>query len=155
MKIERLNSWLSLIANLGVVVGIIVVAFELQQTQIAMNAEASQWRAEMAIENGRQMIEYDMSRLEEKLQSGESLSEIEETNVRLRWNQQLRYFENLHYQWQLGVLDEEIWQTNLLGISTLYDSLSFKFAYPDWPGGTAASRFRPSFVELVDTVASN
>ena len=51
MNLDSLNSWLTLIANVGVLVGILVVAIELSQTQIAMQAESSATRTQMDIEN--------------------------------------------------------------------------------------------------------
>ena len=112
MNTDKLNNWLALIANLGVLIGIIVVVVELRQTQTAMQADASTVRTEMAIENNRLAIENGFGAISGKLAAGETLTEDESKTIRLRWGRQLRYFENLHYQWQLGVLDEEIWQAN-------------------------------------------
>ena len=43
---ERLNQWMMLVANIGVVAGIFFLGFELQQTSDAINAQTYQSRAE-------------------------------------------------------------------------------------------------------------
>ncbi len=117
-----------------------------------MRAEASTTRAEMFIENSRWGNEKNILAIYSKFNTGDILTEIEENNMRHSMRSQLRYFENLHYQWQLGVLDEEIWQTNLSGISAISRVPSFKFFYPDWPNGFEASTLRSSFVELISSL---
>ena len=44
MNAESLNKWLTLGANIGVLIGLIIVVMELQQTQVMMSAEASMQR---------------------------------------------------------------------------------------------------------------
>ena len=39
---DRINKWLSLMANLGVLVGVFVVAYELRQNTLAMEANSRQ-----------------------------------------------------------------------------------------------------------------
>ena len=151
MNFDKLNRWLILIANVGVLAGIFVVVFELQQTQTAMNSEASTVRSQIAAEIGTLAIEYDITLLSEKLESGESLSQTETKRLRLFWTRMLRYYENLHYQWEIGVLDEEIWESNVSGISFLSERAGFRYAFPGWPDDQTSARYRSSFVELVES----
>ncbi|MBL4819606.1 MAG: hypothetical protein JKY98_01270 [Gammaproteobacteria bacterium] len=106
-------------------------------------------RTLMAIDNGELTTKIGFQGLLAKLREGLPLTEQEEINLRLRMDRQLRYFENLHYHWQLGVLDEEIWQANLAGISGMHRSPGFTYLHSEWPDGFGASIFRRSFVELV------
>lgn len=126
-----------------------MVIFELQQTQTAMQAEASTMRTVMSMDNGELTIRLNFPEVVEKIAAGTELTEEEDLNLRIRMSRQLRYFENLHYQWQLGVLDEEIWQANLAGISGLHRNPGFLYTNPGWPDSFGASTFRKSFVDLV------
>ena len=40
--VERLNKWLSLISNIGVIAGVLFVGFEIQQNTNQMQAEVAQ-----------------------------------------------------------------------------------------------------------------
>ena len=148
MIIGKLNDWLTLIANFAVLLGILVVVFELQQTQILMQAEAGTMRSELAIETQELDIEIRYRAITEKIISGTPLTEEEESNLERRWRHYLRYWENMHYQWELGILDEEIWEANLVGIRRFSQNPSFTHLYPDWPNSFIASIHRKSFVEL-------
>ena len=138
-----------LIANAGVLIGIIAIIFELQQTQTAMQAEASSMRTLMAIDNQDLNLDLDWVGLQDKVGAGQTLTEEEERNLRRVMFRALRTFENLHYHWELGILDEEIWQSNLQGISNFHDIPGFVYLYSDWPDARSAGIFRESFVDLV------
>ncbi len=147
MNIDRLNPWLSLIANLGVLIGIIVVAVELQQTQTAMQADTSTVRAQMAIEHQNISRANNLPELRIKAAKGDELSAEEITRAKEWYDFMLRYFENLHYQNELGVLDNEIWRANLNAIEGLCNDPLFQFTHA-WPSSNS-TRFRESFVDLV------
>ena len=122
MHLDKANGWLSLIANVGVLLGIIVIAVELQQTQISMLAEASTTRAQLATQIYEIQKENGIPELQQKNQQGIELSP-EEYSRALQWVlTALRYFENLHYQMQAGVLDDEIWEGTLRNIDGYCDS---------------------------------
>ncbi|MEQ8955353.1 MAG: hypothetical protein RL120_14575 [Gammaproteobacteria bacterium] len=133
-----------MIANIGVLVGIFIVAFELNQTQIAMQAEASTMRTQMAQLGGQISDERMIPQIVAKLREGEELSAEESRNYRYWSSFYLRYFENLHYQYQLGVLDEEIWSANVFGIRGTVCNSAFNQLF-NWP--TSAGSYRESFVE--------
>ena len=48
MNSEKINSWLSLLANIGVVVGLVLLIIELNQNTEQMRAQMNQMRAESA-----------------------------------------------------------------------------------------------------------
>ena len=49
MNTERLNTWLALTANVGVIVGLIIVAVELNQNSDLMRIQIGQSRADAAM----------------------------------------------------------------------------------------------------------
>ena len=151
MNHEKIGYWVSLTANLGVLIGIVAVVAELQQTQVALTAESSNTRSQTASEIGLFSAEIGIGNIQAKLSSGESLSELEDLHMRQWMGIQMRYFENMHFQSQLGVLDEEIWQANLSGIRRLSQMPGFDYANPDWPNSFGASIYRSSFVDLIES----
>ncbi len=152
MNLERLNQWLVLVANLGVLIGIIAVVYELRQTQTSLQAEAGTTRTQLAILYQDIYRENQVYEIELKLAAGQELT-TEEFSRGLAWIQTImRYFENLHFQRQLGVLDDEIWQANLNGIGVICVNPVFHASYPGWPDGFGPSVFRSSFVNLVTDI---
>ena len=148
MNLDNLNKWLTLIANIGVLIGIIVVAVQLQQTQVQMSAQASTTRTELVSESFFVRLDQNIDELLVKIRNGENLTEIENSRVRTYFGRVMRYMENLHYQHQLGVLDEEIWQSNLYTLGRWCDGSNptFKYLFPD---GFTGNDFRASFRELL------
>ncbi len=152
MNLGKLNQQLSLIANLGILIGLIVIIFELRQTQTAMLAESSSTRAQMMSENISIAVRGRYNIAQAKILAGEELEEEELLGVQEFIGRMLRHFENLHYQYRLGVLDEEIWETNLRGVSAIRNTPLFDLIYPEWPNDLAASFHNDTFVELLESL---
>jgi len=82
MNIDSLNRWLSLVANIGVVLGIIFLALELRQNNELQQAEARYNRLETRKEGNYELLRNrDLTAALEKLQNGEVLSFTEDTIV--------------------------------------------------------------------------
>ncbi len=149
MNLEKLNQWITLLANLGVLAGIIVVAIELRQTQTEMQGEASTMRAEMMRQTNLWALEFNIDEFGRKVSEGEEPNSDETQRARTFFSNILRYFENLHYQHEIGILDEEIWEANTVTIDRMCrgENLPFSYAYPN---GITGSGYRSSFVELIN-----
>ncbi|MEZ5489617.1 MAG: hypothetical protein R3F50_04765 [Gammaproteobacteria bacterium] len=154
MNLDSLNRWLTLIANVGVLAGIFTVALELSQTQTAMQAEASSTRSQMDMNNRRLSYDLGIRDIAQKLSTGQELTAEEIRRVNLREATMLRYFENLHYQMEIGVLDEQIWDANLQAISSYCNSPLFNAAFPNWENG-ASRAFRMDFVNLINSYCTD
>ena len=141
MNFNNLNKWLTLVANLGVLAGIIVVAVELQQTQMALKGEASSMRAQMATDLQVHIIDNDIWEVRGKLEAGEELTPAEAARGSAFLVSTLRHFENMHYQNQIGILDDEIWQSNLRGLGEICNSSLFKALRPEWNNGVGAQAY--------------
>ncbi|NQV69436.1 MAG: hypothetical protein HQ498_05360 [Pseudohongiella sp.] len=149
MKLNTINEWLTLIANVGVLIGIIVVAVELQQTQIAMQGEASTVRAEMSQQITREALEFGVIESTNKIGNGEELSQIEREEVRTFFLGLLRFLENQHYQNQIGILDKEQWESNRRTIENMCIGNNIPYSYI-YPNGVFNASFRESFLELLN-----
>ena len=148
MNSDNLNKWLTLGANLGVLIGLIVVVLELQQTQVVMSAESSMQRAQMSRENASMAARNNIDEIGAKLAAGQEITSEELRNAREFADRLLRHYEVMHYQDQIGVLDEEIWKNNADGIRSFVSGPIFEHVYPDWPDGGIALRLRKSFVDF-------
>jgi hypothetical protein len=114
---DRLNQWLTLVANVGVVDGFVFLGLEIQQNSDAINAQTYQSRAEAAQELSTTIMDSEhFVPLLAKLGSGlfpsdpAVLAELNpEDRIRLTaFHQWMRVaLDNQFYQYQRGFLDEE------------------------------------------------
>lgn len=122
MNFDRMEKWFSLAANFGVLIGLALLIFELTENR---NLTKAQIRHELSMG----IVEIlqtpaNNSQLAGALYKGhigEDLSPVEAYQVRLRTNALLRYWEDVHYQYRVGLYDEvefsrqrEAWRTSIL-----------------------------------------
>ena len=148
MKFEQLNSWLSLLANLGVLAGIIFLAIEIQQ-----NTETSKFEALQANRNAR--IEYFSAMRDSeyiipilsKMNAGEELTDVEVGRA-IRHYQAAWSLE--YYDWaqrEMGLAGEFATnQRNGVVISLLTNRIGLQV----WNG--TKTIFPGEFVEYVDDI---
>ncbi len=153
MNSDRINKWLTLGANLGVLIGLVIVIVELRQTQTNMLVESSMLRAQMSRENASLAARNNINQINEKLRKGEELTPDEIVKAEEFSDNLLRHFEVMHYQNEMGAMDEEIWRANEAGIRSFTNGPIFKYLYPNWPTSAIANRLRESFVQY--TLSSN
>ena len=106
MNSEKLNSWLSLVANFGVIAGLILLVFEMRQNTQMMRAQISQSRTETAMSEQQATYNSDhIPALIVKVNRGDDLSEED----LVRYRSYLRSFNRN--------MDNQLWQYNheLLG----------------------------------------
>ncbi len=107
MKKLDLGQTLQLLGNLGIIVGILLLVYELNQNRHMMMAQT---RNELAQEITSILFELqnntEMAEIAFRRNQGEDLSEFESTQYRLRVMAQLRYHENVHYQYRSGLYEE-------------------------------------------------
>lgn len=107
MNSDRLNRWFTLGANVGVLVGIILLVAELNQNREMMRAQT---RNELAMgivdllqtpANNEQLADVLY-----RANSGKEITPRESFQFELRANALFRYWENVHYQYRVGLYDE-------------------------------------------------
>jgi len=104
---DTLNRWLTLGANVGVLIGIALLLIELNQNELMMRAQT---RTELS--NG--IVEIlnlsasnpQLASLIRRADNGEELSADEYFQYQHRSFALFRYLENLHYQYRLGLYGE-------------------------------------------------
>jgi hypothetical protein len=107
MDSDRLNRWLTLGANLGVLVGILLLIVELNQNRESIRAQTRNDLAQgamsvisLAIENPHIADALIRSN------NGEDITPTEAFMLDSRAEVIFRYFENVHYQYRIGTYDE-------------------------------------------------
>ena len=107
MDKDRLNRWLTLGANLGVLVGIILLILELDQNREMMRAQTRNELSVGVVDLLSQVAtDTQLAGLIRRADSGEDLTPDEYVQYEHRSAALFRYFENVHYQYRLGLYDE-------------------------------------------------
>jgi hypothetical protein len=107
MNSDRLNSWLTLAANLGVLAGIILVVVELGQNREMIRAQTRSDVAAELVELLRDVPSNpQLAEVLVQASEGGELTAAEYLQFQQRVVSMLRYFENVHYQYRQGLYDE-------------------------------------------------
>jgi hypothetical protein len=114
MKLDIANKWFTLIANIGVLAGIIFLAYELQQNTVATHLEAAS-NFHSSFSEIEMLIAGDseFSSLLIKGRTGAELTVHEEFRLRVFYGNVLRQWQYIHYQFLSDALDEDIWRGQL------------------------------------------
>jgi hypothetical protein len=104
---NKLNHWLTFGANAGVLAGIVILIFELQQNRQMIQAQT---RNEVSVQIVDLLRDVSTSpqtaSLINKATNGDELTNVETIQFQHRAAAMLRYFENVHYQYRQGLYDE-------------------------------------------------
>jgi hypothetical protein len=151
VDIDRLNRWLTLGANIGVLFGIVFLIIELNQTSEMNRGETrNQVASELSellrdVGNNPQLADLIV-----RAESGDELTPAEVMQYRQRILSMLRYFENVHYQYRQGLYDEDEFSTQKEAWRKVY--ASSKTAVEIWCEYrmTFSIGFRAEFDNLLD-----
>lgn len=112
MKAKRVNQWLTLGANFGVLIGIFLLLIELHQNSIMMRAQ-SRYEISQGIVDLLSLTASNaqLASVVRRGDSGEELTPDELRQFRHRTFALFRYLENLHYQYRQGLFDETEYST--------------------------------------------
>lgn len=107
MENHRLTRWLTLGANIAVVAGIVLLIMELDQNREQMRAQTRHELA-MGIVDLLQTLAANeqLAGVFYRAHAGEPLTPAEQFQFEVRTNALFRYWEDVHYQYRLGLYDE-------------------------------------------------
>lgn len=108
MKKVDMGQWIGVIANLGVIAGIVLLAYELHQNSEAVSLQAAQAYVALSQELDFRLAE-DSALTAALLAPPESRSEVETFQYERFLFGTLRTWENGYYLNQRGALDDELW----------------------------------------------
>jgi hypothetical protein len=107
MDNDKLNRWLRLGANIGVLVGIALLIYELNQNRELMRAQVRHDLSAGLVEIlGWVATDPQMASIVRRGDRNEELTPDEEYQYRYRTNALFRYWQDVHYQYRLGLYDE-------------------------------------------------
>lgn len=123
MSADSINRWLTLSANVGVVIGLILLVVELNQNSSLVRAQIHQARSDNYVANMMQVAdtEFLLPAYKKLLDAGglnaaalETLNSTERERVRRYAQGRLGGYDNLFYQHRLGYLDDEFYQSRVV-----------------------------------------
>ncbi len=125
MNTDKVNRWLTLGANFGVVAGLILLIMEINQNSALVRAQIHQARSDNYVATSMEMAdsEFLMPAFQKFTVAGswhepsalDALDPIEAARVRRYAQARLAEYDNLFYQHQQGYLDEEFYQSRVVG----------------------------------------
>ena len=111
MKKIDLGQTITILANIGVIAGIVFLAYELRQNTLATELVAAQGFLEASGSTNRLMVENPhLTVLIARDEEGEELSRAERLQLNNGFAELLRAWEINHWQFERGALDEELWR---------------------------------------------
>ena len=149
MRKIDLGQTLGILANLGVLAGIVFLAYELRQNTLTTQLSATE-SFTAALTNIELFIveNSEFSQLLQKSIAGEAISASEQFRLDVFYRAVLRLWQTTHYQYLNAVLDEGIWDGQRQGyLSTLAGDQGLQ-AY--WRENNA--RYTPQFNEFIKTM---
>lgn len=113
MNSDRLNRWLTLGANLAVLVGLIFLVIEINQNNEMMRAQTRSGISDAIIDNIKLGMDPRVVVAYQKQRSGQPLSDEETYLLDQIANATLRLWENTHYQYRNGLFDDDEFEADL------------------------------------------
>ena len=111
MNLDRLNRWMTLAANIGVLAGIIFFAFELRQ-----NTTTSRLQAASEFQGSFSEIEFFIAQSPEfaellvKGRTGAEVNGADQLRLTVFYGNVLRTWQNTYFLYRSKALDKNIWQ---------------------------------------------
>jgi hypothetical protein len=149
MKKIDLSQAVSILANIGVIAGIIFLAYELRQNTLATEITAAQNLVTNIGSRNIVVIESDeFAQVLLRAEAGEPLTPSETLRLRLFFADALRGWQSIFVQNQQGALDEAIWQTQLAEMElTINGYASYR---SHWE--RTKDYYSREFVDLIDSL---
>ena len=145
MDSTKINDWMQVVGIFAVVASLIFVGLEMRQSQKIALSAAYQARADSSMTLRTYSLESEtLQSARVKRRQGTSIDQLtpeEALVLRERWNANLVYLENMHYQYVSGFISEEQWQSNRTELANLLSRT------PEWSGPIVenCNIFRASF----------
>ena len=146
MDSAKLNDWMQVVGIFALVASLIFVGLEMQQSQRIALSAAYQARADSSMNLRMAPLESEtlqsaMAKVNIQGISLDQLTPEERIVLRGRWNTQMVYLENMHYQYLSGFITEEHWQTNRAELTGMLSRI------PEWRRSVLenCNSFRDSF----------
>lgn len=152
MKIKSTNGWLNLIANAGVIIGIIFLAYELQQNNKQLELQSYQSWVGANLDINAQLTDPALSAI---IASGyeDSTKLSHETYVAFAMSQisMMQMAQSTNYLYRAGSLDKALWEAEMNRAAGI---LAGPGARQWWDAG-GRTQLTPEFVEFIESVQTD
>jgi len=127
LESDSLNKWLTFGANIGVLIGLALLIFEIQQNNVLMLAQMEQSRSLSLVEWRRQLVLEDAGFTEIRAKfdgvtdsdSGrqvfQQLTPAERIRLTTEMAADIYDMENVFAQYERGLISDEYWQERMVG----------------------------------------
>jgi len=148
MNWEVVGATADALSAVAVLVTLVYLATQIREARKHLQISSHQTRTDRNIHLATLGIQDEKyQQILKKNRTGESLSENELLHAGSYWTAAMRHFEDLHYQRELGAIDDDTWRANRAGIAR---SMSVPWGIYMWK--ERARNFREPFVALVDHI---
>jgi len=162
---DRLNKWLTLVANLGVLFGLVLLIFEIHQNNSLMQVQIEESRSKALVAWRRQIVGNEViaglyaktNNLEgPPLETWNQLTPIEQVQLRYLISADFYAYENMYSQYERGFISEEYWQERIVPVIRARAQFWNVIYPPDGPIGRRAFKddVERIFRERVETPGS-
>lgn len=111
MNLDTLSKSLTLLANVGVIVGIVFLIIEINQNSLETRLQTeSNFQSTFTAVELSAMVDKELLDALLKSQNGESLTDTDQLRALLFYRAVLRGYQNSYYQALSGVLNPQIWE---------------------------------------------
>jgi len=149
-KLQEYALIAEIVGGIAIVASLLFVGLQISQSNKLIEASAMNASNERTDNTSRMGIEYGISEIILKIRNDEALSLSERARLTVFVETLLRHFETTYFQYSLGLINEELWQSESRGLERFVDSPVFHTAFPDWKDTDRTFQFGDSFVQLVD-----
>jgi len=123
MKKVDLGQSLQILANIGVFIGVLLLVYELRQnTLVTKFAAANTYASEFGDLELFIVGTPGFAELVLRANQGDKLTDADELRMTVFYRRALRDWQNMHYQYLSGVLEEALWAPQLQGIAGIIQS---------------------------------
>ena len=107
---EKLNQWLTLAANFGVIAGLIFLGLEIQQNTISTRMAARENATQGHIDYlGYLLDDTVLARANEKLSNNQPVDGLEDNQMRIFLQMRWRHYERVYYQYRNDLISDQEW----------------------------------------------
>ena len=114
---EKLNQWLTLAANFGVIAGLIFLGLEIQQNTISTRMAARENATQGHIDYLGYLLDNTvLARANEKLSNNQHVDDLEDNQMRIFLQMRWRHYERVYYQYRNDLISDQEWAGFEVGI---------------------------------------
>ena len=145
---EKLNSWLALIANLGVIAGIVFLGFEIRQSSTSIETAAYQDLIGRIVEiNMATATDEELTTVVRAASAGGELSDSDGFRYRIYLVSWIRHADLAYFLYERGVITEERLRSTLSPLTTI---LANNRAKEIWLTLKSRESFSSEFFDYID-----